>query len=161
MKKRSPTFWVVFIIICIIVGVGFSNVFQSPPTTPLSVISYSEFVKLVEEGRVLSVAVTGPHLTGNLEGSAFGFQTYLPTSELPYPLSEKMLSLGVEISAQPQADETFLAYVVSWLPVIIFYFFLWLVLAKPLRALVQQLEKTTAVFEAAVHKIDGSARDKT
>ncbi|KQT54334.1 cell division protein FtsH [Aureimonas sp. Leaf454] len=66
-------------------------------------IPYSQFLSDVDSGRVRSVTIQGPRITGNYSDGANGFQTYSPGD--PNVVS-RLEGKGVTITASPPSDNS-------------------------------------------------------
>ncbi len=95
------------------------QMFQSPASqNESSEISYSHFLKAVDNNRVKSVTITGGEITGSYVDSSSRFVTYAPhDNELIKRLEER----NIEITAKPVTDgrSTFVGMLISWLPLML------------------------------------------
>ena len=79
-------------------------------------IGYSEFLSLVEEGRIQSVVIQGRDLIIT-DTSGARFNSYAPDD---VQLIETLRKSGVAIKAKPPAESSwFMSIIVSWLPMIV------------------------------------------
>jgi cell division protease FtsH len=80
-------------------------------------MSYSQFLSEVEGGRVSSVMISGPEISGSLSDGRL-FQSYSPNDP---GLVQKLTEKGVNFSAKPLTDSMpwYLALLINWLPLII------------------------------------------
>ena len=98
MNMKNLMMWGVIVLLVI----GLFNLFQNPknPTTS-DTIPFSNFLKNVEDGRVIQVIIKGNDIEGVLsDGSTFN--TYAPNDP---NLVEKLASTVVTITAAPQDDQ--------------------------------------------------------
>jgi len=98
--------------------VGLFQLFQNPKkTTNSEKITFSNFIKNVEDGRVVQVNIKGNNIEGILsDGSVFN--TYAPNDP---NLVEKLTSKGVNITAAPLDDKmpSLLGVLLSWFPMLL------------------------------------------
>ena len=104
--------------VIILLVLGLANLFQNPKTTVTSnKVPFSEFLKNVDDGRVVEVEIKGNDISGILaDGTAFN--TYAPNDP---NLVEKLSSKGVNITATPQEDKmpSLLGILLSWFPMLL------------------------------------------
>ena len=102
----------------VLLVVGLFNLFQNPKNTVVTdKISFSSFLKHVEEGRVVQVEIKGNNIEGVLSDGTT-FNTYSPNDP---NLVEKLTSKGVSIIASPQDDKmpSLLGILLSWFPMLL------------------------------------------
>jgi len=91
------------------------NVFNQQPAGQ-SDIGYSEFLSLVEDGRVQNVVIQGQDLIIT-DTSGARFNSYAPDDG---QLIETLRKSGVAIKAKPPAEASwFMSIIISWLPMIV------------------------------------------
>ena len=91
------------------------NVFNQQPAGQ-SDIGYSEFLSLVEDGRVQNVVIQGQELIIT-DTSGARFNSYAPDDG---QLIETLRKSGVAIKAKPPAEASwFMSIIISWLPMIV------------------------------------------
>ena len=91
------------------------NVFNQQPAGQ-SDIGYSEFLSLVEDGRVQNVVIQGQDLIIT-DTSGARFNSYAPDDGR---LIETLRKSGVAIKAKPPAEASwFMSIIISWLPMIV------------------------------------------
>jgi len=91
------------------------NVFNQQPAGQ-SDIGYSEFLSLVEDGRVQNVVIQGQDLIIT-DTSGARFNSYAPDDG---QLIETLRKSGVSIKAKPPAEASwFMSIIISWLPMIV------------------------------------------
>ena len=114
MNYKNLLMWGVIILLVL----GLANLFQNPKTTVTSnKVPFSEFLKNVDDGRVVEVEIKGNDISGILaDGTAFN--TYAPNDP---NLVEKLSSKGVNITATPQEDKmpSLLGILLSWFPMLL------------------------------------------
>ena len=98
--------------------VGLFNLFQNPKNhTAENKMPFSEFLKNIDDGRVIQVEIQGNNIEGILaDGSVF--KTYAPNDP---NLVEKLTSKGVTITASPLDDKmpSLLGILLSWFPMLL------------------------------------------
>jgi cell division protease FtsH len=90
-------------------------------------IPYSEFQRLVEEGRVSEVVVQGQVIRGEFKEAHEG-KTYFVTNLVDANLAETLQAKDVVFSSKPES--TFLPTLLSWLVPISIFFLLWMFLMR-------------------------------
>ena len=102
----------------VLLVVGLFQLFQNPNKTITSdKMPFSEFIKNIEDGRVVQVEIKGNDIQGILsDGSVFN--TYAPNDP---NLVEKLTSKGVTITATPVEDKmpSLLGVLLSWFPMLL------------------------------------------
>src|SRR5690606_793115 len=112
---RNLALWAIIAVLLI----ALFNLFQSPQQRgSVREIAYSEFLQDLDGGRVRSVTITGPRITGTYVDNATGFQTYSPGDS---SLVQRLEARGVTINVRPETDgsNSILGYLLSWLPMIL------------------------------------------
>ena len=81
-------------------------------------ISYSDFMKSVENGQISAVTITGDRITGTFADQRQRFSTYAPYDP---DLVKKLEAENVSIEARPRTDgrSTFLGMLINWLPLLL------------------------------------------
>jgi cell division protease FtsH len=103
--------WLVIVLMMIMLY----NVFNQQPAGQ-SDIGYSEFLSLVEDGRVQNVVIQGQDLIIT-DTSGARFNSYAPDDGR---LIETLRKSGVSIKAKPPAEASwFMSIIISWLPMIV------------------------------------------
>ena len=111
---RNFALWVIIFLLVL----ALVTLFQSPGSrNPAQEMSYSQFLSEVEGGRVSSVMISGPEISGSLSDGRL-FQSYAPNDP---GLVQKLTEKGVNFSAKPLTDGMpwYLALLINWLPLII------------------------------------------
>jgi len=114
MNLKNLMMWglIVFLV------VGLMHLFQNPKNSMVSdKIPFSEFLKNIDDGRVVQVEINGNNIEGILsDGSVF--RTYAPNDP---NLVEKLTSKGVTINATPLEDKmpSLLGVLLSWFPMLL------------------------------------------
>ena len=102
----------------VVLVVGLFQMFQNPKKTVVfEKTPFSEFLKNIEDGRVVQVEIKGNDIEGILsDGTAFS--TYAPNDP---NLVEKLTSKGVTITASPTEDKmpSLLGILLSWFPMLL------------------------------------------
>jgi cell division protease FtsH len=89
------------------------QVFRQPERVSAPV-SYSEFLSMVETGRVVQVTIQGENISG--VSSQGTFSTYAPKDPELIPL---LRSRDVKITAKPQEDSSWFQVFLSWVPMLL------------------------------------------
>jgi cell division protease FtsH len=89
------------------------QVFRQPERVSAPV-SYSEFLSMVEAGRVVQVTIQGENITG--VSSQGTFSTYSPKDPELIPL---LRSRDVKITAKPEEDSSWFQVFLSWVPMLL------------------------------------------
>jgi cell division protease FtsH len=110
---RNFAVWVVIVLLLL----ALFSLFQNPGQRPIAnVISFSQLLKEVDEGRVRDVVIQGSEISGQFTDGR-QFQTYAPNDP---SLVERLYEKNVAITARPQTEQVpwFVSLLVSWLPFI-------------------------------------------
>ena len=114
MNLKNLMMWGVIVLLI----VGLFQLFQNPKNSLVSdKMPFSEFLKNIDDGRVIQVEITGNDIQGILaDGTAFS--TYAPNDP---NLIEKLTSKGVDITASPTEDKmpSLLGILLSWFPMLL------------------------------------------
>ena len=114
MNLKNLMMWGLIVLLV----VGLFQLFQNPnKSMVLEKTPFSEFLKNVEDGRVVQVEIKGNDIEGILsDGSAFS--TYSPNDP---NLVDKLTSKGVSITASPIEDKmpSLLGILLSWFPMLL------------------------------------------
>ena len=114
MNLKNLMMWGLIVVLV----VGLFQMFQNPKKTVVfEKTPFSEFLKNIEEGRVVQVEIKGNDIEGILsDGTAFS--TYAPNDP---NLVEKLTSKGVSITASPIEDKmpSLLGILLSWFPMLL------------------------------------------
>ena len=98
MNLKNLMMWGVIILLV----VGLTQLFQNPKKNTVSdKMPFSEFVKNIDDGRVIQVEIQGNNIQGVLSDGTV-FSTYAPNDP---NLVEKLTSKGVTITATPIEDK--------------------------------------------------------
>ena len=104
--------------VIVLLVVGLFQLFQNPKNTKVSGnMAFSNFLKNVEDGRVVQVEIKGNNIEGILSDGTV-FNTYAPNDP---NLVEKLTSKGVSITASPIDDKmpSLLGVLLSWFPMLL------------------------------------------
>ena len=115
MNLKNLAMWGIIVLLTI----GLYNMFKNPQTSQKKNdnLIFSEFLKEVENGRVVEVNIQGNNING-LMSDGKRFTTYSPN----YPnLIEKLSETGVSISAAPIDEKmpSLLGVLLSWFPMLL------------------------------------------
>ena len=114
MNLKNLMMWGVIVLLI----TGLFQIFQNPKnTTVADKIPFSEFLKNIDDGRVVQVEITGNDIQGILADGPV-FNTYAPNDP---NLVEKLTSKGVSITATPLEDKmpSMLGILLSWFPMLL------------------------------------------
>ncbi len=96
------------------------NMFQKPHQTE-DKLSFSEFMSLVEDGKVTSVTLQGNDVTGTYtatDGKQHTYRSYKPTFDAD--LTQKLLDKKVTIQAKPEEEHfSWFSLFISWFPLLL------------------------------------------
>jgi len=114
MNFRNLVMWAIIVFLTI----GLYNMFKNPQNIQQkNDISFSEFLKEVDNGRVAQVNIEGNSISGVLSDGK-NFKTYAPNDP---NLVEKLSNKGVGITATPTEDKmpSLLGVLLSWFPMLL------------------------------------------
>ena len=114
MNFRNLVMWAIIVFLTI----GLYNMFKHPQNIQQkNDISFSEFLKEVDNGRVVQVNIEGNNISGILSDGK-NFTTYAPNDP---NLVEKLSNKGVGITATPTEDKmpSLLGVLLSWFPMLL------------------------------------------
>ena len=114
MNFRNLVMWAIIVFLTI----GLYNMFKHPQNIQQkNDISFSEFLKEVDNGRVVQVDIKGNNISGVLSDGK-NFKTYAPNDP---NLVEKLSNKGVGITATPTEDKmpSLLGVLLSWFPMLL------------------------------------------
>jgi cell division protease FtsH len=114
MNFRNLVMWAIIVFLTI----GLYNMFKHPQDIQQkNNISFSEFLKEVDNGRVVQVDIKGSNISGVLSDGK-NFETYAPNDP---NLVEKLSNKGVGITATPTEDKmpSLLGVLLSWFPMLL------------------------------------------
>ena len=114
MNFRNLVMWAIIVFLTI----GLYNMFKQPQNIQQkNDISFSEFLKEVDNGRVAQVNIEGNNISGILSDGK-NFTTYAPNDP---NLVEKLSNKGVGITATPTEDKmpSLLGVLLSWFPMLL------------------------------------------
>lgn len=96
------------------------NMFQKPRQTE-DKLSFSEFMALIDDGKVSSVTLQGNDVTGKYmakDGKEKQYRTYKPTFDAD--LTEKLLEKKIAIQAKPEEERfSWFSLFISWFPLLL------------------------------------------
>ena len=114
MNLKNLMMWGVIVLLVM----GLFQLFQNPKNSLVSdKTPFSEFLKNIDDGRVVQVEIKGNNIEGILsDGTAFS--TYAPNDA---NLVEKLTSKGVTITASPIEEKmpSLLGILLSWFPMLL------------------------------------------
>ncbi|MDY0383537.1 ATP-dependent zinc metalloprotease FtsH [Trichlorobacter sp.] len=96
------------------------NMFQKPRQTE-DKLSFSEFMTLIDDGKVSSVTLQGNDVTGKYtakDGKEKQYRTYKPTFDAD--LTQKLLEKKITIQAKPEEERfSWFSLFISWFPLLL------------------------------------------
>ena len=104
--------------VIVLLVLGLFQLFQNPKSSTVSdKMPFSEFIKNVDDGRVVQVDIQGNDIQGILSDGTT-FNTYAPNDP---NLVERLTSKGVSITASPLEDKmpSLLGILLSWFPMLL------------------------------------------
>ncbi len=104
--------------VIVLLVVGLFQLFQNPKQSTVSErVPFSNFLKNLDEGRIVQVEIKGNEIEGILSDGTT-FNTYAPNDP---NLVEKLTSKGVSITASPVEDKmpSLLGILLSWFPMLL------------------------------------------
>ena len=96
--------------------------------TTIDRLPYSEFQKLLEEGRIAEVVIQGDAIQGVLKEPREDGKTRFVTNRVDSSLADQLTEHGVAFASRPQS--TFLPTLLSWLIPIFLFFAIWFFLMR-------------------------------
>ena len=114
MNLKNLMMWGVIVLLV----AGLFQLFQNPKNSVASdKMSFSEFLKNIDDGRVVQVEIRGNNIEGILSNGTV-FNTYSPNDP---NLVEKLTAKGVSITASPVEDKmpSLLGILLSWFPMLL------------------------------------------
>jgi len=114
MNFKNLVMWAIIVFLTI----GLYNMFKNPQNIQQkNDISFSKFLKEVDDGRVVQVNIEGNNISGVLSDGK-NFTTYAPNDP---NLVEKLSNKGVGITATPTEDKmpSLLGVLLSWFPMLL------------------------------------------
>jgi cell division protease FtsH len=128
---KSLLFWMVLIVVGVLIW-NFSTTFQRSENT----ITFSQFLKDVDQGQVATVTITGSDITGTLMTSSGGdgnvkFRTYAPTQY--EGLINKLEDRHVQVTAKPETTSPWATLLYSWAPILLMIGF-WLFIMRQMQS---------------------------
>ena len=114
MNMKNLMMWSIIVLLV----VGLFQLFQNPNKNLASdKMPFSEFLKNIDDGRVVQVEIKGNDIVGILSDGT-SFNTYAPNDP---NLVEKLTSKGVSITASPIEDKmpSLLGILLSWFPMLL------------------------------------------
>jgi len=127
---KSLLFWMVLVVVGVLIW-NFSQTFRPSPTE----ISFSTFLDRVDEGKVISVVMTGNQITGKISSATANgtedFRTYAPPQydQLANLLEEKQ----VKIEARPETTSPWATLLYSWAPILLMIGF-WIFIMRQMQS---------------------------
>ena len=114
MNLKNLMMWGVIVLLV----AGLFQLFQNPKNSMVSdKMPFSEFLKNIDDGRVVQVEIKGNNIEGILSDGTI-FNTYSPNDP---NLVERLTSKGVSITASPLEDKmpSLLGVLLSWFPMLL------------------------------------------
>jgi cell division protease FtsH len=108
---KSLLFWMVLVIVGVLIW-NFSTTFQARDKA----VTFSEFVKLLDDGQVQKVTMTGNDILGTTK-SAEKFRTYAPPQY--EGLGNKLIERSVEVTAKEPTTSPWATFLYAWAPILL------------------------------------------
>ncbi len=108
---KSLVFWMVLVVVGVLIW-NFSATFQTRDKT----ITFSEFVKQLDEGQVQKVTITGNEILGTSK-SGEKFRSYAPPQY--EGLGNKLIERNVEVTAKEPANSPWATLLYTWAPILL------------------------------------------
>jgi cell division protease FtsH len=108
---RNFALWVIVVLLLL----ALFTLFQNPARrADIADVAFSQFLNEVDQGRVRSVLIQGPEITGTYTDGRV-FQTYAPNEQ---SWMQRLYAKNVSITIRQQSNDMpwFVSLVVSWLP---------------------------------------------
>jgi cell division protease FtsH len=121
---KSLLFWMVLVVVGVLIW-NFSTTFQARDKT----IVFSEFVKLLDEGQVQKVTLTGQDVLGT-QKSGDKFRTYAPPQY--EGLANKLIERNVEVQAKEPTASPWATLLYAWAPILLMVGF-WIVIMRQMQ----------------------------
>ena len=113
MRKDLIKNLLLWVVIAVILFAIFHN-FCPPDIATSNKLSYSQFMREVQDGKVSSVTITNQNITGKTQSNQT-FSTYLPM--IDQSLLPQLLSKGIEVRGTAPEQQGLLAQIfISWFP---------------------------------------------
>ncbi len=116
VNLRSLAVWMAAVVIAVVVW-NVSAQFQAGDNS----VAFSEFLRLVDNGEVESVTLTGSEITGSTS-SGDSFRTYTPPQY--EGLVNKLVARDVDVTAKEAADSPWAMLLYTWAPILLIVGFL-------------------------------------
>jgi cell division protease FtsH len=121
---KNFLFWMVLVVVGLMIW-NFSAAFQTRDKT----IQFSEFVKLLDEGQIQKVTLTGNEILGT-QKSGDKFRTYAPPQY--EGLGNKLVDRNVEVSAKEPTASPWATLLYAWAPILLMIGF-WIVIMRQMQ----------------------------
>ncbi len=121
---KSLLFWMVLVVVGVMIW-NFSTTFQTRDKT----IVFSEFVKLLDEGQIQKVTMTGQEVLGT-QKSGDKFRTYAPPQY--EGLANKLIERNVEVQAKEPTASPWATLLYAWAPILLMIGF-WIVIMRQMQ----------------------------
>ena len=109
---RGFAFWMALVVAAVLIW-NFSTQFQ----TGDNVVSFSDFVQMVEAGQVETVTLTGNEVTGTRVGSGETFRTFAPPQY--EGLVNTLVERDIAVSAQEDTGSPWATLLYTWAPILL------------------------------------------
>jgi len=114
----------------VLLGIWFVLIIQNYLTSMFAVktISYSEFLKLLKENKVIEVAISADQIQGKIKNGETGKEQMFRTVRVDADTSRLLEQYGVNFKGE--IESRFLPMLLSWVVPVILFFGLWFFLMK-------------------------------
>ena len=109
---RGFAFWMALVVAAVLIW-NFSTQFQ----TGDNVVSFSDFVQMVEAGQVETVTLTGNEVTGTRVGSGETFRTFAPPQY--EGLVNTLVERDIAVSAKADTGSPWATLLYTWAPILL------------------------------------------
>ncbi|WP_280545920.1 MULTISPECIES: ATP-dependent zinc metalloprotease FtsH [unclassified Halomonas] len=124
--EPNHRFNMIYVIIAVMLFLTFQNVYHNWQTT--EPIPYSEFTRLLEEGRIAEVQVGDDRLTGTFTAPQPDGRTAFTTNRVAPDLADQLARHDVTFNGSPKSP--FLTVLLSWFLPLVLLFAIWSLLIR-------------------------------
>ncbi|MBB3189182.1 ATP-dependent zinc metalloprotease FtsH [Halomonas cerina] len=119
--EPNRRFNVIYVLIAVMVFLTFQSVYRNWQTT--EPIPYSDFTRLLEEGRIAEVQVGDDRLTGTFKTPQPDGRTAFTTNRVDPDLADRLAQYDVTFNGR--VESPFLTILMSWFVPLVFLFVIW------------------------------------
>ncbi len=118
-KKQQINLW--YVIAAVVVILALQNYFQGQQVEQ---VAYSEFQKMLEEGRIAEIAITDTSIRGELREPLPDGRRYIHTVRVDPEFAEDLAQYGVKFTGVVQSN--WISNLLSWVLPAVVFFALWM-----------------------------------